>query len=226
MYHAGQAFRVLMCMILGTVHSHSVRFGDFMYHLGRMLPELEALAMRRAHTPMRILRFVQLRFSNWLNLQLVSQQRVPEPDYHSLLDRIRNQEAGWEPQLPSRYLATGQPPAPAPPTAPPAAPAPRAGNNPAAGDAATPARTRVSNTKYDSAAYQQFRDKNVPLMQALKHARDASDDVPKNDQGVETCLSYHVMGFCWSNCSRIADHKAQSSGEKARTIAWCTAHFV
>jgi hypothetical protein len=233
MYHTGQSFRVLLSMILGTAHPHATKFGDFLYHLGRMLPELEALAMRRAHTPLRIVRYIQLRFSNWMNQQLNSQQPVPEPNYHELLDRIRNQEAGWEPQIPYRYLPTGQPgnPTPSPTGGQPsgAAPAPSPAPGPPAaptGQPQTGARTRVSNTKYDGAAYQQYRDKNMPLAQVRTHAKDASDPIPKNDQGTEVCLSYHVMGFCWSNCSRIGDHRPQTAGERTRTMKWCSTHFV
>lgn len=230
--HNGQAFRILIEMMLGPLHEHTLTFALFMHHLAQALPQLEPLSLSRAAFPMQIIRYIQLRFSTWINLQVDTHDRVPTPHYAQMLDSIRYQERGWEPFIPPQYYtpAAGQrpvptvsnPPAALPSNAPASVPTP-----PAARPSTTPAtgqRQRVNNTSYN-AAYTVFKEKNISLQQARSHAGNAHP-IPPSSKGGETCLSYHVLGYCWSNCSRLADHTPQSAADQAATVAWCTAHFV
>jgi hypothetical protein len=59
-------------------------------------------------------------------------------------------------------------------------------------------------------------------MMVRDRAREANRGVPNNDDHVEFCLSYHVLGFCWENCGRTQDHRSHRPAEHARLVAWCT----
>ena len=64
----------------------------------------------------------------------------------------------------------------------------------------TPLGVKISNTKLQ------------PRIQELK--QDPSFCIPTDPvSGSPRCLSWHLKGFCFSNCSRIADHKALSASE-------------
>lgn len=233
--HTGYSFRILLEMMLGQTHDHTLQFANFMHYFVRTLPELEAMHQHRSHLPTLIMRYLQIRFSQWTNYQVNSPSRVPSPNYLDLLERIKHQERGWEPFIPQRYLPSGGPgPTPAQPSQPAArtqvqmpaiAPTPPPTTPSPTALPSTTQRQRINNTNYQP-VYQQFRDKNLPLSQVRAHARQANDPIPLNSKGIETCLSYHVFGFCWSNCTRITDHTTQAAGDQAKTVAWCTAHFV
>ena len=51
--------------------------------------------------------------------------------------------------------------------------------------------------------------------------------VPVNGQGVDMCVSFHVIGNCTSYCSRRADHNgleggtAHTAGEDDALLKWC-----
>ena len=100
-----------------------------------------------------------------------------------------------------------------------------------AGDIRVPAtapaassRTCVTNNNYDP-AMQSYKDSGVNLATAQDHAKQASDSIPANSQGTEMCLSYHVLGFCWSNCSRVQDHRKHTSAETKQLKEWCDKHY-
>ena len=228
--HAFVSFRILLQSMLGPLHPNTLAYSEFVYAFGQAVPEFEALALARPYFCTRLVRYEQIRLSNWFNQQSRSQIRVPPPDYNDLIGRIRNQESSWEPFLPSRYLLPAAPRAPTGENVPALrVPVPPA-TGPARGrtDATTltpDQRQRISNTEYNK-AYQVFKDKGLPLAQVRTHARAANDPVPTNERGIETCLCYHIHGYCWNNCSHLGDHQPQSAAEVARTVKWCTAHYI
>jgi hypothetical protein len=73
-------------------------------------------------------------------------------------------------------------------------------------------RERVANPTV-LPAYQQFWDSAVTLGDVRDRARAANDATPHNRDGVEHCMSYHCLGFCWSNCTRVNDHWAQDAAK-------------
>ena len=194
--------------------------------------------MRKNLFCMQLVRWHQIRISNWFNHQINSPVSLQPPDHLALLEHIRNRDRSWEPLIPQSYVPTAGSAAPSPVPAPAAggrgpspgvpAAAPRSPAAPTSaprGSAAATPRHRVNNTTYNP-VYQQFRDHTMSLTAVRAHALAANDPVPVNDDGVETCLCYHVLGFCWSNCTRLADHQPQSLTEQQWTQAWCAAHHV
>ena len=219
--HCFYSFRILLEGMLGAGHKHCIALNEFIYEFVQALPELEVHSLKKSYFSMRLVRYVQIRFSTWINLQWNSAAEVPIPPYETVLMQIRYQETSWEPIIPRRYLPA--PTNPGPPTAPglpPAAPpAP-----PAGAPAPTPApagstRQRVQNTHFDP-AYQLYQDRRISLATIRANANQSGTNLPTNAQGVEVCLCWHVLGYCWSNCSRLVDHRAQSAQEKAATLAF------
>ena len=216
--HCFYSFRILLEAILGASHPHCISLNEFIYEFVQALPELEIHALRKNYFSIRLVRYVQIRFSTWVNLQWNSAAEVPPPPYEAVLMQIRYQETSWEPLIPRRYLPA--PTNPGAPAAPVHQPAPPAHGTPAPAPAA-PGRTRerVQNTRFDS-AYQTYQDRRVPLSVIRANASQANKTPPTNAQGTEVCLCWHLLGYCWSNCSRLGDHRPQSAAEKTATLAF------
>ena len=82
----------------------------------------------------------------------------------------------------------------------------------------------MSNDAYD-AIFEAHKNSPTSLSQARSNARQRNMPIPMNDQNVESCLCYHVFGFCWDNCTRKADHRAQTPTERDRLVEWCRRAF-
>jgi hypothetical protein len=213
-----RSFRILLHSLLGgPSHPLVAEFDQFIHEYQQNEAELESLSVTPLY-PTQILRWVQLRVSGWFNQQLLTPGLIPAPDLCALFDKVRHREP-WQPTIPPRYLPRAPPPA-AQARAPTHTPAPTPGlrapppaaRPPAAPDAAR--RERVANPTV-LPAYQQFRDSAVTLSDVWDRARAADDDIPHNREGVEHCMSFHCLGFCWSNCTRVNDHRVQDAAETA-----------
>ena len=218
--HTLHAYRILLHTMLGAEHNHVLAFADFLHQLVQAFPEFEARSLQKAYFCMRLVRYVQIRASNWFNLQVNSTVAIPPPEYSDMIARIRNQDMSWEPLIPRRYLP------PSPPTKPPGTknPAPEGGTTPQK-EASNNQRERILNKEYDK-TYQPFKDKGFSLQQVRAHGRTENDPVPPNDDGVEMCICFHVLGYCWTNCKRLGDHRPQKPAEKEKLVQWCKAHYV
>lgn len=218
--HCLYSFRILLEAILGPAHKHCLALNDFIYEFVQALPELESHSLRKSYFCIRLVRYIQIRFSTWINLQWNSPAEIPVPQYDTVLMQIRYQETAWEPLIPRRYLPAAAP-RPATPSAAGGAPAPAPAPSPGA---PLPGRTRerVENPRYDS-AYQTYQDRRVALGTIRANATQSGTPLPTNAQGIEICLCWHVLGYCWSNCSRLGDHRTQSATEKAATVTFLTA---
>ena len=202
--HQLNSFGILLRAILGPAHSFYLAYNEFVTQFNSQQTLLE-IQTTSFEYPAQIVRWVQLRVSNWFNRQQLTPARVPPPRFMELFECIENEEH-WKPRLPG--TSTTNPGAGPPrPAAPP------------------PTRTRISNDGYD-VAYQAYKDGNITMAQARDHARTNNAPIPKNAQGTEMCLSYHVLGFCWSNCARAADHQKQRPTDKTKLKAWCDEHYV
>lgn len=70
-------------------------------------------------------------------------------------------------------------------------------------------------------AFDHFRLMNLSLRTVCDTARANSVAVPHNSAGVEQCLSWHVLGFCWTNCAHQTDHRVHTEAEDAEMITFC-----
>jgi len=77
---------------------------------------------------------------------------------------------------------------------------------------------------YDT-EYLTFRDSGVTPSVARDNGRATNTPVPASNTGGEMCISWHILGFCWGNCSRINDHRQQAAEEKRKLTEWCQACY-
>ena len=57
------------------------------------------------------------------------------------------------------------------------------------------------------------RTEEAPWEKARAHAIKTFNPVLTNNEGTEIYLSYHVLGFCWSNCRHTSDHQKHMTAE-------------
>ena len=79
---------------------------------------------------------------------------------------------------------------------------------------------RVTNVSYD-AAFKEFKEKGIPIKTVREAAAAAGRKIPTNSRGTKMCLSYHISGFCFGNCSWHEDHRQHNAAEKAALLEWC-----
>ena len=237
-------FHVLTMVLFTGEHDAVLRFGAFMQEYRAQEHVLESLRPSRTGYqllgPALLLRWVQLRWTCWLDEQWNTSAKVPFPDLGEVFRRIKVQEE-WEPRLPAKHLMDippalqGTPPPPVPPYAPPAPgvpPArPPAQPRPAGRAGALPAEpysgVSVSNPVFES-AFAPYRAMGLKVKAVIDRAVAAgvpAPGVPLNAAGTPMCVTWHVKGFCNSGCHRSADHAAHEPADREALIQWCAAHY-
>jgi hypothetical protein len=222
-----QGFRVVLHSMFGPNHALTQAYDRFLTAFLRDEHYIATVLPRMA-LPGQLVRHTQLRISNWFTMQVQQPERIPVPDLAEMLTKIRHQEP-WAPRMPPsydyqttmngpvRFAPTTQ--APTVPNVPP--PPPVAVPSQAAIPGSAPGRgTRVNNPSYH-ADFLNFKTLGLPLKQIRDKAIAASKPIPKNTKNTEHCLSFHVNGFCWDNCSRKEDHRVHSAPEHKALVEWC-----
>jgi hypothetical protein len=209
-----QNFQVLLQAMLTVDHPLVVNYGRFMRRLGQNLANLEDLCT--PNMPAQVVRYVQIRVSNWFTTQEESTALVLAPEFTELLDKIQNRDTTWVPTLPGTT-----PTLPARSNANPPARSPATETDPRTD---VGRGTRVNNTTYDD-AFSQYKSQGIPLKQAREKATAAGKPVPQGVNG-EMCLCYHILGFCWTNCNRNAGHKKLPATDKTSLLEWCRAAYA
>ena len=158
---------------------------------------------------------------------------VPPPDWEELWKCIQLR-TDWESPLPDRYLTPVVPTGPGPtyqlPTPDPARSAPPVVPTSAPAPARTPApATAPTNTVercvHFEDAFLPYKETGQRVRDVLKKATEKGHALPKNAQGLDMCVSYHVKGLCNTRCGRSADHRAHNAAETKDLLAWCVAAF-
>jgi hypothetical protein len=215
--HCFKSFRVLLHTLLGTLHPLVLEWDTFVsMWTGREARLNEKLDM---HQYVLVLRWLQIRFSNWFTDQHREPVQVAVPDLQILITKILYEEQ-WETPLPAQYQAIvpGLPAYPAPATIPTLGIVPQV---PLVPLIPTGGRgERVTNNQFDP-AFMPFRQLGLSLSTVRDKARAANKPVPKNANNTEFCLSYHISGFCWTNCSRAEDHRAHQAPDRTKVLNWC-----
>ena len=90
--------------------------------------------------------------------------------------------------------------------------------------------TQVVNLNYNATKFASFKELGLMVRDVITRAETAGHPPPKNDRGLDMCVTFHVKGFCNSNCRRHADHSppgpARNPAEEARLHAWCVTCYV
>jgi hypothetical protein len=233
-----KSFKIMLHTLLPSDHMLTKEYDAFLRSMLRQEAYLDRLMVNPANGGM-IICWVQIWVSNWFQDQMNNTSHLPPSDLCRLVTLIHNDEP-WATALPPQYII--RTPAPstlfASPHPPPGAmaspglpflplpggtspPGPRAppgqpGQNPGSGRG-----ERCLNVQYDT-QFSPFKDLALPVKDIWDKARAAGKPVPSNATGMEFCLSYHVLGFCWSNCSKSADHAAPVAADSAKLLAWCS----
>ena len=210
--HQFKSFRILLHGILGGDHPLTITYASFVLEFEAQQSQIEQLADTLDY-PAQLVRWVQLRLTNWFNRQYLHPGHVPPPNLLQLFDDIAN-EVPWKPRIPGLPLMI--------PTA-------RGGTATTMSSSTVstptgvmkPDHTRVPNSSYQT-DLQRFKDSGVSLSKAHEQAKEAGSPIPTNGKGTEVCLSYHVLGFCWENCARAEDHWAHTKEEHKALLEWCT----
>ena len=138
------------------------------------------------------------------------------PEFMAILDRIDNDE--WiRPTIPGRYL--DRPAGPPPPRRPAAlAPEPSPSPSPSpARDPRPPARRDPPNPLVTELLCKRETGRYMSIAEVLRNAKGPP---PVRNDGRTSCIPYHFLGGCNTDCSRHYDHEpaedaAQLEGRKA-----------
>jgi hypothetical protein len=237
-----QVFQALLFMTLGEEHTWTQAIQRFVLRFNAREIELEQLQTRDAQyrnlVPALLVRWVQLRWNDWLQTQWYGMVDNPAPDLQTLFFEIRVGTA-WEPTIPPQYLRL-----------PAAAPLGGGGDGGAGTQARQPAPARagagtgvtltnavIRNTAYAETDFARYRDIPGVIIRDLLDKNTAnppplsSNDTPQNrgrfpNTPLRMCLSYHVKGMCNTRCGRAGDHSPLTTEKRQELITWCAAHWA
>lgn len=194
-----KSFLVLCVTLFGEHHPLVTEYHHLVLLWDRRMMVLES-SLNQSDYP-KVLRWLQTRTSRWIQRQHHSMSRIQVPSLTDLIDHIEFGDP-WAPTLPQRYLKGSR----------------DSGDKPSTNNSRN--NERLSNNQYDP-AYEPFRAMGLSLKLVRDGAKAKDIPIPKNDNNQEMCLSYHVLGTCWSNCQRVEDHRTQTKKEKDALLAWC-----
>lgn len=72
--------------------------------------------------------------------------------------------------------------------------------------------------------FQQFADVNLRIWVVL-HRAGTENWVPKNNNGIEMCITYDIKGMCNTNCSLHGDHREHTALEDHMLHERCNIHY-
>jgi hypothetical protein len=179
--------------------------------------------------PALVQHWCKLKFAYYVEQQWNSYNAITVPDFEALWEKIATGEQ-WESPLPTQYLAPlpAQHPVPGGPSPPPQQPGP---NRPSPGPTAPGGgSTSVANLNYNSTKFASFKDLGLMVRDVILRAAASGHPLPKNDRGTDMCITFHVKGFCNTNCRRSPDHSppgpVRNPAEEARLYTWCETCYV
>jgi hypothetical protein len=233
-------FQAFLLATLGEAHTWTLAMRRFLLRMSAREMELEELKPRdpqyRNLVPTLIVRWIQLRWDDWLQTQWYGFGDQPAPDLTTLFSDFRVGTA-WEPTIPAQYLRLQQPASgiPAAGVSPPPAGPPRSVPAGGAGTSSTPPGTVVRNTTYSETDFGAYRADATVKVRDLYNATGvpptpiSSHDSPANrwrpDVPLRICLSYHVKAMCNSRCGRAGDHRPLTADKRQELLAWCSVHY-
>jgi hypothetical protein len=164
-----------------------------------------------------ILRKLQLIFVTFFNGIRLGQPPPPLPPFGDLIIVMLENNYNTLPPLPPRFFPASTP-ITTPATEPTlAAPKPAALPTPstARGNGQRTMGNKVSNPNVSAT----WKDKFEACGRSLRDVRDGAPPLP-------LCLSYHLRGGCFDNCSRTASHKPLSATERSTLTDFVAAHLI
>ena len=214
-------FRILLAALLGREHTHTLAYNAFVREYDQMVASsLEPLVLNGGlYIPSKIVLWVANRSALWFHSQYSNPGPLAPPNYEELITKIQLRDY-WEPRIPAQHLPRPTPAAAArPPAAAPVATSPSTSEaNP------TGRGSRDENPSVDPAFRHRTSD-GVTIGEARIRGAQRNNPVPKTSGGTELCLSYHILGFCWTACRRKPTHRVLTATEKNALKTWCDQCF-
>jgi hypothetical protein len=255
-----QHFHIFLGLMFGAFHTVTQAWGAFVieartnHHV--LLYHEAHTPGHQLLVPALVVRLGQLHFHNWLRKQYQSSTPVPFGDsLTTVWEKLALRDTSWEISLPPKYLSappaalfgTPSPYVPSPARRPAGRgglvpgpllqpngelmpPAPPGWGKPAA-QGAPRVSTHHANLHYN-AIFEPYKALNLKTTPLLLAAESKGKPCPKNVRGIDMCLTFHVKGYCNSNCRRVADHNElapsgvkHTSDEDQTLVAWCQQHY-
>jgi len=237
---ASKMFHIFLHTFYGPLHAVTASWRNF---VTRSSNEYRSLQYYEAKTPRHQLlvpalvqHWCKLKFAYYVDQQWITDSTVSPPDFEALWEKIATGEP-WESPLPAQYLAPLPVPTPARPGGPNPSPSPAPVRplpaRPTPGTPSTPAGPTsavVTNGNYNATKFSSYKDLGLMVREVIARAEASGNPLPKNDRGQDMCITFHVKGFCNSNCRRNGDHSPpgpeRNPDEEARLLAWCVTCYV
>jgi hypothetical protein len=180
--------------------------------------------------------------ATWITLQLTSTLKLPAPNFMEWASKLLKGDS-WKRPLPDVFLTYRDDPSsgdsgttvsglttPTVSTSGSAsqapAPAPATKAKPGMGPCEQPPAEQ-------QAEFEPFRKISVRIADVCERASAKNSPIPIDANGVPFCLSYHVRGKCYENCSRHTprtkkktQHRPLSPAELKTIVPWCVEHFT
>lgn len=248
-----ELYGVMLGTVLGTKHAvtknHLLAYRAYL----RCRTRLQA-SMNRKYGPglapaLLVLHF-QLHYRSWFQDRFVFQTvDSPEPDVATGFQLFnRSNQLNWLPNYDDIPCIAALAPAPHPAPVSAGATGNRTGgggggsggNRPATGGGNSPSPTtpstapamvtRVQNSKRDGRLLGNTplaaNVKTRPIRAAIEAAGGPAPTVTRDGVSMSTCLSWHVKGTCFAECTRCADHVANTAEEKETLWLWAQTAYA
>jgi hypothetical protein len=198
--HMLQATSVVVDVMQGRTHPHAMELRQFVKtDVPRIIQNLVRLTMTGTSTVgnvyPRLLREVQVRMNTYYGDLL--QNLEPEcPNYTDIRPLIQTRQFARLAPLPERYLAPAENPA----------------SGGGGGGSGTPSNIPATDSNAGlgqpvTNSQPTRREWMTKFSDCGKTIRALREHAPRDANGEEICLSYHLKGTCFSTCRRRASHR-------------------
>lgn len=216
---------VVYAVLLGMQHPVTVAVQAFFQRYSLLDTSTALSFMIRqwgAHAPAIILRFLQIRVTNYLQGLECGTANVQALDLAVFFERIATWDTGSWTDLPEEFKLVSKK---------------SKGDGSSVSTDSTAStngsRSTTNSTGTISTKSARLVDENksfnpdlLPFKEAGKKVKivdwikTAQKEAPKIN-GVPACVSFHVKGQCFQDCKRNADHKKHSKAEDKDLLDWC-----
>jgi hypothetical protein len=182
-----------------------------------------------------IVRWVHLKSSIWAQQQVKSEVLVAPPDLTPLWQAILEGNGSWVSRGGPGHAAYGWG---GPPSAQPVAPklSPASGGSGGGGGGQPRAQKSGDKRKFLSAEDRIENPAKIKALmdmgsagisKAVEKGKRTNDPPPmtKHDPSSEYCFGWHLKGFCYKTCTRVADHVVHSTEDREAMTAWLRRNF-
>ena len=234
-----KALVVWLEVLLGPAHALVRNLAEFVTAFAEKDLKFDTFLRKTPHSATYVLRTVQVGVMDYFN-DLLSGTPSEVPDFMPLIKKWMKNNPQWvEVSLPDELLAAapssgGAPAGGAPAGGRQGGGAPIGGGNGARGngsasvnsDLTGPTVTRVNRPAADEDPSIVALNTTLPNRLSISDLITAGGGYPavptvqRGGRPVTMCLSYHLRGGCFTNCSRAADHSRHSAADSARLLTF------